>query len=99
MTLDVALTPSEDGSATVAVGGEVDITTAPQLRDALAAAVEAYPRVLLDLTAVTYLDSAGVRALYGFVGLPVEVAVDGEGLLPRVLAITGLDRQLVVHTR
>ena len=41
--------------------GEVDRTTAPELADALSTTKS--PVVVLDLTEVTFLDSAGVRAI------------------------------------
>jgi anti-anti-sigma factor len=49
----------------VAVVGEVDLTTAPVLRNGLLRVVrELRPEVLdVDLTAVTFLDCAGVGAL------------------------------------
>lgn len=99
MGLDVRTRPGDDGSVTVAVSGDVDLSAADALRTALDEAAASAARVVVDLTAVRYLDSAGVKVLSEFVGRPVEVAVDGGSLLPRVLAITGLDRRLVVHER
>ena len=83
-----------DGTQTVlSVGGEVDAATVERLRSALVDAQRA-PRVIVDLSAVTFLDSAGVNAL---VGAYHRVPPGGElrvvGLRPnvrRVFEITGL---------
>ncbi|HEV7870053.1 MAG: Anti-sigma factor antagonist [Modestobacter sp.] len=62
--IDVQLSTSADGCS-VAVAGEVDSTTAPGLRDCLLAALErpGSAAVEVDLSAVTFLDSAGLSAL------------------------------------
>ena len=53
-----------DGCAVVAVEGEVDLATAPRLREALAAVVaEGHLRVVVDLSATEFLDSTGLGAL------------------------------------
>lgn len=62
--LDVQLTTSAEGCV-VAVAGEVDSATAPGLRDCL---LEVLDRagdgyVEVDLSGVTFLDSAGLSAL------------------------------------
>ena len=84
---------AEGGRAVLAVGGEVDVATAERFRSALLEAQRS-PRVLVDLSAVTFIDSAGVNAL---VGAYHRVPAGGElrvvGLRPnvrRVLEITGL---------
>jgi anti-sigma B factor antagonist len=62
--IDVQQTTSADGCV-VTVVGEVDSSTAPGLRDCLLAAL-ARPGVAsveVDLSAVTFLDSAGLSAL------------------------------------
>jgi anti-anti-sigma factor len=45
----------------VTVDGEVDLTNADEVYDAIVAATA--PAVVLDLTAVAYLDSSGIRAI------------------------------------
>lgn len=75
------------------VGGEVDLATVERFRDALLEA-QGSPRVVVDLTAVTFLDSSGLKAL---VAAYHRVPAGGElrvvGLRPnirRVFEITGL---------
>ena len=54
----------EPAGTIVAVTGELDLLSAPQLRAALDALVGANPRhIAIDLTATTFMDSAGVHAL------------------------------------
>ena len=53
-----------DGTVTLTVVGEVDAFTAPRLRSFLARQLEGQPRELvLDLSAVEFLGSAGLAAL------------------------------------
>ena len=54
-----------DGAAgwVVAADGEVDLATSPRLRAALLEAIEEQDRVLVDLRAVTFMDSTGIATL------------------------------------
>jgi anti-sigma B factor antagonist len=53
-----------DGTVTLTVVGEVDAFTAPRLRSLIASQLEGQPRELvLDLSAVEFLGSAGLAAL------------------------------------
>jgi anti-sigma B factor antagonist len=52
----------DDGVATITVGGELDLATVPQLYAAVAEHHDA-GLLVLDLTAVTFIDSTGVRVL------------------------------------
>ena len=75
---------TEGSPALVAVRGAVDITTAERFAAALRGASRAGAVPLqLDLTGVTHLASAGVRALHQF--------IDGCGLGPDRLTITAPD--------
>ena len=47
----------------VVIEGELDLASAPQLVDAIAALPEVGEPVVLDLGSVTFVDSSGVRAL------------------------------------
>ena len=53
-----------NGQAVVAVHGEVDLYTAPRLWEAIDTAMASTPHELvIDLTDVTFLDSAGLSVL------------------------------------
>jgi anti-sigma B factor antagonist len=53
----------ECGFHIVTVGGEVDLSWSAELRRAILDAVGAAPAVLVELTAVSYIDSSGIAAL------------------------------------
>jgi anti-sigma B factor antagonist len=55
------------GVPVVSVAGELDLATAPRLRDALVLAAIDHPgqRIAVDLDGVTMLDSAGLGVLVG----------------------------------
>lgn len=86
------------------VTGELDIFSAPRLRDhAMAEVTEPGRPLVLDLTGVPFMDSAGLgvcisllkRAAAGRTG-PVLVAASPPVL--RLLDITGARRAFSVHT-
>lgn len=64
---NVSIESDEDGSARVVVVGEVDLQTAPVLRQTLsdAAAQGTDGDVIVDLDGVGFLDSTGLNALLG----------------------------------
>jgi anti-sigma B factor antagonist len=80
----------------VAVAGEVDVDTAPRMRQALAAALQEASQVVVDLGAVTFLDSSGLSAL-----IAAQQGADAAGVtlrlrhpapvVRRLLALTGMD--------
>jgi anti-sigma B factor antagonist len=82
------------------VDGEVDVMTAPRQHAALLAALRDGPRrvVVLDLTRVSLLSSAGLSAMWEArqtaqrLDEPLRVVVDHARPVVRPLEITGLDR-------
>jgi anti-anti-sigma factor len=75
----------------VTVSGELDLATAPQL-EAVFEALEPSPdaRVLLDLEAVTFLDSSGIRAL-----VRAKRRLDGIGAPLLIGAVSPAARQVL----
>lgn len=63
--LDVALESLANGTSVVALRGELDVATIPSLDEALSAAASepGAPRVLLDLSEVTFVDSTALMRL------------------------------------
>jgi anti-anti-sigma factor len=83
--------------ATLAVVGDIDHETLPAFRQTIAQAVErAGPHIVLDFSAVTYIDSAGVSALFDLAeGAGDHRVLDIEGLsrpVRGILDISGLSQ-------
>ena len=53
----------ENGALCVALEGRLDTTTAPQLESELKAAITGVETLVLDLEALEYISSAGLRVL------------------------------------
>jgi anti-sigma B factor antagonist len=90
-------TRTVDGCLVVEVGGEVDMTSAPTLRDHLLDHIGlGEPCVVVDLSEVEFMDSTGLSALVmayrqaGEIGSSVVVA-GAQPAVRRVLEITQLD--------
>jgi anti-sigma B factor antagonist len=90
-------------TAVVSASGEIDIINAEGFRDALLSALNAGAAALVvDMTSVTFLDSAGVTALVRAVRratateAAVRLAVTATSVL-RVLNLVGIDRLIEVH--
>lgn len=102
--MDVSVSTSKtDGDVTVvAVTGEVDVYTAPTLRQHLRDATgEGVKRVVVDMTEVKFLDSTGLGVLVGAMGRiresdgDMRLVVTSDHIL-KVLRITGLDALIPV---
>lgn len=102
--MDLGLDVSERGDATVlAVRGEVDVYTAPRLRERMVELVNQGARTLvIDLEGVEFLDSTGLGVLVG--GLKRMRSNDGDLSLVctqhrilRVFEITGLTKVFAIH--
>ncbi|MCB0970616.1 MAG: STAS domain-containing protein [Acidimicrobiales bacterium] len=100
LRLDVS---TQDGWSVVTVGGEIDVATAPRLREQLIALVnDGRYQIVVDLDAVDFIDSTGLGVLIS--GLKRVRTHDGRFALvctePRVLKvfeITGLLAVFPVH--
>jgi anti-sigma B factor antagonist len=63
----------EDGLHIVELSGEVVLQHAPELRSVLGAHAEAKrPRLLVDVSGVEYMDSAGIATLIEYVQLSIS---------------------------
>lgn len=102
--VSISVMTSEAGEVHVVhVAGEIDVTSAAVLRDALEALIaDGHRQLTLDLTDVTFLDSTGLGIVVGRLkrltrhGGTMTVAVSHERVL-RVFTITGLDRLLEIR--
>lgn len=84
--LHVTLTDSGE----VVVAGEIDLATAPQLRAELDQAAAHGQSVRVDLTAVKYLDSAGVSVLFDVAYKDLHLRVTDATAVATVIRISGL---------
>lgn len=84
----------------VGVTGEVDVSNAPELRDAIDAELAADPAgLLVDLADVPYIDSTGIGVLVGAAHRAKDAGVslvvtNPQRNVARVLAMLGVDGEL-----
>jgi anti-sigma B factor antagonist len=83
--LTLSTGPGPDGTAVLTAVGEIDMSNAGQLRDALDQTAGA--PLVIDLTACEYLDSAGLTVLFTHAD---HIALVAAPLLVPVLRISGL---------
>lgn len=92
----------EAGVRLIAVTGELDVATTPQLQEQLQEASAAEGAVLADLCGVDFMDSTGVRSLLeghnSITGQGRRFAVScvAEAAPQQILQMTGLDA-LIEH--
>lgn len=93
-------TRAERGHVLAALSGELDIASAPALREQLLSLLRpAAGRLVIDLSAVRYADASGLAVLAGtarrarLLGGFLRLAAPAPAVA-RVLRLTGMDRQL-----
>jgi anti-sigma B factor antagonist len=102
--VDLSLTTRSEGDSTVVVvGGEIDVYTAPKLREQLIDLVNAGKyHLVVDMEGVEFLDSTGLGVLVG--GLKRVRAHDGtlrlvctQERILKIFRITGLTKVFPIH--
>ena len=102
--VDLSLTTRTEGDRTiVSVGGEIDVYTAPKLREQLVDLVNAGQyHLVVDMEDVEFLDSTGLGVLVG--GLKRVRAHDGslrlvctQERILKIFRITGLTKVFPIH--
>jgi len=88
--------------AVVVASGDIDMTTASGLREALMAATQASAHVVLDLTSVRFMDSSGIAVLLdayrdGMNGQRSLSLAGAQNMVRRVLDITRVSRMLTTY--
>ncbi|KAA0941084.1 MULTISPECIES: STAS domain-containing protein [Streptomyces] len=93
MTTPLTLIPGQqpDGSALLTVVGEIDTTNTAALGEALDG-IEG--PLVVDLTGVEYLDSAGLSTLFAHSD---RIQLIATPLLEPVLAVSGITELVTVH--
>ncbi len=102
--MDLSVTSSGQGSLTVVtVGGEIDVYTAPLLREALDKLIAAgQVDLVVNLDGVTFMDSTGLGVLVGRLKLvraqsgTLRVVCTHERIL-KIFKITGLDKVFHIY--
>ncbi|MET7478172.1 STAS domain-containing protein [Streptomyces sp. NPDC005648] len=96
------VTAGKDG-AVLRVGGEIDVYTAPKLREAILELVDAgASHIIADLREVEFLDSTGLGALIGAQNRlrtrdgSFRLVIASDRIL-RIFRITGLDKVFEIH--
>ncbi len=103
MELTLNVYSDNPGSTVVAVGGEIDVYSAPKLRERLITLVDSGSyNLIVDMEAVEFLDSTGLGVLVG--GLKRVRAHDGyidlvctQGRILRIFRITGLSKVFSIY--
>lgn len=99
--LELELRSSDAGRAVVTVDGEIDMATAPRLRDLLNELVDdGSDQIVLDCRGLAFLDSSGIGVL-----VAVRNRIGDSGTLTleapqphvrKVLELTGVDEHVVI---
>lgn len=84
---------SQQDPPVVVASGDIDLANVGQFSDVLTKAAAGSSTLTVDLSEVTYCDSAAVRALFGVAAATeVKMIVSDTGPIKTLLAISGLDR-------
>lgn len=97
-SLTLGTTRGDDGELTLTAAGEIDLSNIEVFNQALTTATtEAAPsgaRLTVDLTAVEYLDSAAINALYN---LANHIHLIANPVLMRGLTVSGLTELITIE--
>jgi anti-anti-sigma factor len=92
-----------DDRVVVSINGEIDLENAGRTRDGIVKAVSGTPRrIVLDLSDVGHIDSAGIRLLFDLAGrleerrLSLAIVAPSKSLLREVLEVVRLERVAAV---
>ena len=84
------------------LGGEIDMATAPTVGARLTSEIDR-GTVVLDMTDVEFIDSAGIRMLVEVGRLaedgggPLAIVAPKDSVVRRMIEMTGIDRLFVIH--
>ena len=88
----------------IAVSGEVDLASSPQLDDAIISALDSGAKaVAIDLTDVSFMDSSGLGVIVRGLKrcreaeIDLDLVITNERVL-KVFGITGLDQVIPIHS-
>ncbi|HEV7828624.1 MAG TPA: STAS domain-containing protein [Pseudonocardiaceae bacterium] len=89
---------AEDGLMHISLSGEIDLANAAVVEDEIRSAVSNQPSaVSVDLTDLSYIDSSGIRILYGLASrlqalrIVLELVVPLESPTRRLIELSGFE--------
>ncbi|HKG65297.1 MAG TPA: STAS domain-containing protein [Solirubrobacteraceae bacterium] len=92
----------DDRTRVLVLRGDLDAATASQLRECLVEVIDEGTRIVIDMEALDFLDSAGLGILVGGLkrartyGGELELVCSSSAVL-KPIEITGLDRVFTIH--
>lgn len=102
--MQVTVTTSQQGGVfVIAFGGDIEVSSAATVRDALDRVIAAgHHRIVMDLDGVRFLDSTGLGVMVGRLKAVRDVGGDMHLVcttprITRVMAITSLDEVFTIH--
>jgi anti-sigma B factor antagonist len=100
--LTVHIEDSDGGTSTIALVGELDLSTISRMEGPLLEQVTQRRAVLVDLSRLSFIDSSGIgvliQALRSANGTPVGVLIGAGSQVDRVFGIAGIAEALRVFT-
>ena len=93
---------TKSGWCVVGVSGRADAEAASELESELREAIQSYPKVAADFSALTYISSAGIRAVLQAARAAQEGSVEFAVCSPsatvrKVFDMSGLHHILTIH--
>jgi anti-sigma B factor antagonist len=103
LNFEISDEPIDDETHLIALGGEVDLYTAPEFKERMVSVIEeGKTHLVVDLSRATFIDSTTLGVLVGGVkrlrpvgGSLALVCADANIL--KIFEITGLDRVFAIH--
>lgn len=92
-----------NGTEIVRVSGEIDLSNAARVRDAIGAALPDLPIVIVDLSGTVYIDSAGIAMFFrlaerlSYDRQELHLVVPSDAPIRPVLRLTNLDQVICVE--
>jgi anti-anti-sigma factor len=105
MTLARVDTSAENGSVRISLSGEIDLANVAAVEEEILAAVSGQlTAVSVDLTNLTYIDSAGIRLLFDLVSnlekshIVLVVITSFGSPTRRLIELSGLESFVTLHS-
>lgn len=96
--LDVTVVDGGSGAVTARVSGEIDLSNVERFSRALETAAASGSHLTVDLTRITYMDSAGVAALFARAGRgPLEIVCRPDSVVAALVEVTRLGDVAVIR--